>query len=135
MQNIFEYAARKKLRFPSAHGELTAEQLWDVPLRDTRGFNLNEIAKGINRAVKDASEENFVTTTVKTPDLERREVALAVVKHVIEVKLAEEKAASERAAKKREKEQLLEILAKKQAGELDALSVEDLQKRIAALED
>ena len=36
--NIFEYATRAKLRFASSRGDLTVEQLWDVPLRSTDGF-------------------------------------------------------------------------------------------------
>lgn len=134
MQNIFEYATRSKLRFASTRGELTAEQLWDVPLRARDDFNLNMIAKAANKALKDISEESFVETR-KTAEHTRREVALEVVKHVIEVKLAEEKAAETRAERKQEKEKLLAILAEKQAGKLSELSEKELQKRIAALGD
>jgi hypothetical protein len=133
-QNIFEYATRSKLRFASIRGELTVEQLWDVPLRARDDFNLNAIAKGVSKLNKEVSEENFVET-VRTAVHTRCAMALEIVKHVIETKLGEEKAAKDRAAKKQEKEQLLTILAEKQAGKLSELSVEDLQKRIAALED
>jgi len=137
MQNIFEYATRNKLRFSSARGELTVEQLWDVPLRSQQSadsFSLNAIAKAASRALKDISEESFVETA-KTPEHTRREMALEAVKYVIEVKLAEEEAAKARAARKQEKDQLLAILAEKQAGKLSELSERELQKRIAALGD
>lgn len=134
MQNIFEYATRNKLRFSSPRGELTIEQLWDVPLRSRDDFNLNAVAKTTNKALKEISEESFVETT-KTPEHTRREVALEVVKYVIDTKLAEEAAAQTRAAKKQEKEKLLAILAEKQDGKLSELSEKELQKRIAALED
>jgi len=134
MQNIFEYATRNKLRFASIRGELSVEQLWDVPLRGRDDFNLNAIAKAANKAFKDVSEENFVETT-KTPEHARREATLSVVKYIIEVKLAEEEAAKNRAAKKQEKEKLLAILAEKQAGKLSELSEKELQRRIAALDD
>ncbi len=133
MQNIFEYAARNKLRFMSARGELSVEQLWDVPLRSRDDFNLNAVAKIANKALKE-TEENFVETT-KTVEHARREAAMEVVKYVIETKLAEEEAAKSRAEKKQEKEKLLGILAEKQAGKLSELSEKELQKRIAALED
>jgi hypothetical protein len=133
-QNIFEYATRNKLRFASSRGELTVEQLWDVPLRSRDDFNLNAIAKTANKAVKDISEESFVETK-KTPEHTRRESALEVVKYVIDVRLTEEKATETRAAKKQEKEKLLNILAEKQAGKLSELTERELQKRIAALED
>ena len=57
-----------------------------------------------------------------------------LVKHVIDVKLTEEKAAKDRAANRAKKEKLLGILAEKQDGALSALSVEELQKQIAELE-
>lgn len=134
MNNIFEYATRRKLRFASIRGELSVEQLWEVPLRSRDEFNLNAVAKAANRMLKEVSEESFVETS-KTIEHERREAALEVVKYVIETKLAEEATAKDRAAKKLEKEKLLSILAEKQDGKLSELSEKELQKRIAALED
>lgn len=133
MNNIFEYVTRNKLRFPSTRGELTVEQLWDVPLRSKDEFNLNSIAKAVNKAFKDISEENFVETK-KTVEHTRKETALEVIKYVIEVKIAEEKETAARAEKKKEKEKLLAILAEKQDGKLSALSEKELQERIAALD-
>lgn len=134
MNNVFEFATRYKLRFTSIRGELSVEQLWDVPLRSRDDFNLNVIAKAANKALKEISEESFVETN-KTFEHTRREAALEVVKHVIDVKVSEDKAAEARATKKQEKEKLLGILAEKQAGKLSELSEKELQKRIAALED
>lgn len=134
MNNIFEYATRNKLRFTSIKGELSVEQLWDVPLRSRDDFNLNAVAKAANKAFKEISEESFVETA-KTVEHTRREAALEVVKYVIDVKLAEEESAKKRAANKQEKEKLLGILAEKQAGKLSELSEKELQKRIAALEE
>ena len=131
--NIFEYATRNKLRFASTKGELSVEQLWDVPLRSTDGFNLDAIAKGANKAFKDATEESFVTTT-RTPAVTHLELTLEVVKNVISTKLADEEMAKRRAENKTEKEKLLRILAEKQEGRLSELTEKELQKRIAALE-
>jgi hypothetical protein len=131
--NIFEYASRNKLRFQSLRGELTLEQLWDVPLRSRDGFDLNAVAKAANKAWKDLSEESFVETE-KTREHVRRETALEVVKSVIETKLAEEETDKRRATNKLEREKLLAILAEKQAGKLSELSEKELQRRIAALE-
>lgn len=132
-QNIFEYATRNKLRFASIKGELTAEQLWDIPLRSNDDFNLNTVAKTTNKALKDISEESFVETK-KTAKQSRLEVALEVVKYVIETKLDEEKAAEARASNKKKKEALLTALAEKQAGKLSEMSEKELQKQIAALD-
>jgi hypothetical protein len=132
--NIFEFAVRSKLRFQSVRGELSLEQLWDVPLRSKDDFNLNAVAKGASKAWKDISEDSFVETA-RTAAHDRLENALAVVMYVIEVKLEEEKAAKKRAENKAEREKLLAILAEKQEGKLSKLSVEALQKRIEALEE
>lgn len=135
--NIFEFATRNELRFTSNRGELSVEQLWAVPLRGRSSidhFNLNAIAKEASKALKDISEENFVESTV-TAEHMCRSVALEVVKYIIETKLAEETAALTRAAKKQEKAKLLAILAEKQDGKLSEMSVEELQKRIVALDE
>lgn len=131
--NMFEYAARNALRFPSSKGQLTAEQLWQVPLRSRDDFNLNMIAKLASKDLKETAEENFVESS-KTPEHSRNELVLNIIKHVIATKLGEEEAARTRAERKQEKEKLLNILAEKQAGKLSELSEKELQKRIAALE-
>lgn len=134
MKNLFEYATRNKLRFASTRGLLTVEQLWDAPLRSKDDFNLNSIAKAASKAWKEISEESFVETA-KTPEHTSREMALDIVKYVIDVKLDEEVAAEKRVANKIEKEKLLKILAEKQEGKLSELSEKELQKRIAALSE
>lgn len=130
--SIFEYATRNKLRFASAKGELSIEQLWDVPLRSSDGFNLDVIARAANKAFKEATEESFVSST-RTPAITRLEMSLETVKRVIEVKLGDEELAKKRAENKVERERLLAILAEKQAGKLSDLSEKELQRRIAAL--
>ena len=131
--NIFEYAVRNKIRFASPRGELSVEQLWDVPLRSKDDFNLNTIAQTTNKAVKNATEESFVETT-RTALHVRLEVALDCVKHIIEVKLNDENTAKKRAENKLEREKLLGILAEKQTGKLSALTEEEIKKRIEALD-
>ena len=132
-ENLFLYATRNKLRFASSRGNLSVEELWDVPLRSKDEFNLDTIAKSVNRALKAVSEESFVETR-KTPEHTKLETALEVVKFVIETKRTEEEKAKKRAANQLEKAKLLEILAEKQNGRLSELSEKELQKRIAALD-
>lgn len=131
-QNIFEYATRHKLRFGSVRGDLTTEQLWDLPLRSKDNFDLDAVAKATNAKLKALTEESFVSTE-KTPASTKVEVALEVVKTIIASKLADEAAAKKKAANKVEKKRLLGILAEKQTGALSALTEAELQKRIADL--
>lgn len=131
--NLFEYASRNKLRFTSVKGEITAEQLWDIPLRSRDDFNLDAVAKNANKAFKAATEESFVNTEPR-PEHVRLEMTLEVVKHVIATKIEEEAAAVKRAETKAEKETLLKILAEKQEGKLSNLTEAELRKRIKALD-
>jgi len=131
--NMFECATRAKIRFASTKGELSVEQLWDVPLRSKDDFNLNTVAKAASKALKDATEESFVETA-RTAMHVKLETTLEVVKHIIEVRLYEEENAKKRSENKLEREKLLGILAEKQAGKLSALSENELKKRIEALE-
>lgn len=132
--NYFEYATRTKLRFPSTKGELTIEQLWDVPLRSRDDFNLNSVAKAASKKLKDLSEENFVEAATKTPEHVRCETVLAIVKYIIDIKVGEEQAAERRAENKIKKEKLLKILAEKEEGKLSEMSMAELKKQIAQLE-
>lgn len=132
--SIFQYATRNKLRFPSDRGELTVEQLWDVPLRSNDTFNLDAIAKASYKSLKEVTEESFVETKQK-PIQKLLEIRLEVVKHIIGVKLEEERLAKKRAENKKTREKMLEILAEKQDGKLSKLSEQELRRRIAELEE
>jgi hypothetical protein len=133
MDNIFEYATRHKVRFASTRGDLSLEQLWDVPLRSKDGFNLDAVAKAANKALKDLTEESFVEKD-RSPVVTKAEVSLEVVKHVIQVRINEEIEAKRRADNRAEKERLLAILAEKQTSKLSELSEKEIQRRINALQ-
>ena len=129
MNNLFQIATRRKMRFTSIRGLMSAEDLWEIPLRSKDGFNLNEIAKEANRKVKAADEESFVDVD-STPESRVVEMALAVVMQVIEVMLDEEKTQKKAAENAKERQKLLRILAEKKVGALSDLSVAELEKRI-----
>jgi hypothetical protein len=120
-----------KIRFETTKGALTVEDLWDLPLTSARYANLNDIAKGINRELKASGEEDFVSPATKAD--ETLALKLAVVKHIIGVRLAENEEAKLIADKRAQKEKLLELIARKQDQELEGKSLEDLQKMVEAL--
>lgn len=132
MSNLFEYATRNKIRFSSIKGELSVEQLWDVPLRSKDGFDLDAIAKTANKAWKSLTEESFVETK-RTVQQSKAETALEIVKYVIDTKLEEEAKAVQRAKNRDEREYLLKVLAEKQLSKLSDMSVADIEKRIKNL--
>jgi hypothetical protein len=133
VNSMFEVASRAKIRFQSVRNELTVEQLWDVPLRSKDDFNLDVIAKTANKALKTLTEESFVETR-KTPAQSKAELALDIVKYVIQTKLDEEAEAERRAANRVKKEALLKAIAEKQEGKLSAMSEKELLKQLNELD-
>lgn len=126
----FEKASRLKLRFETAKGELWVEDLWDLPLRGN-GTSLNSLAKNLNRKLKDEGEEDFVSPSTRANEVLGLQFDL--VKHVIEIRLAEAEAAAQVREKKEKKQKLLEIISRKQDAALEQTPVEDLEKMLAEL--
>lgn len=130
--NLFEQASRLKLRWLSPRGELTSEQLWDLPLTSKNGFDLDSIAKTVNAELKACSEESFVATK-KNPTEEMWALRLDILKHVIASKIADEqkRAVAAEVAAKRQK--IMAALSAKQDQALEGKSIEELQAELAAL--
>ncbi len=132
--DIFERASRAKLRFASSVGDLTTEQMWDLPLT-AKGDrpNLDSLARGVFSELKSLEEGSFVTLT-PDPRKVTMELALDILKHVIAAKL-EAKAASEKAAENAErKRKLLSALASKEEAELVGMSKDQIEAEIAKLD-
>ena len=132
MDNLFMQATREKFRFQSNKGDLSVEQLWDMPLTSRTGFDLDTVAKAVNSDLKGANEESFVNTT-NNPAVSRLQNKLEVVKAIIEIKLVEAEAAKKRAEKAAERQRLMEVLHSKKDQELQGLSVEEIERRLSQL--
>ena len=125
--NIFEYAVRNKVRFPF-RGMISVEDLWDLSLT-----NLDSIYKELNKQVKQSEEESLLTT--KTSVDTELEVQIAIVKHIVSVKLAEQEVREKAAAKKAQKQRIMSIIAAKEDEALQNSSVDDLKKMLSELDD
>ena len=94
MTDIYKEASRKQLRFPTqAIGELTVDQLWQLPLI-ARGnkVDLDSLAMAVQAELQTLAAGSFVR---KSPDPRQIELTLKlnILKDVIETKLAEEETA------------------------------------------
>ena len=127
VENIFEFASRNKVRFPFK-GMISVEDLWDLSLT-----NLDSIYKTLNKQVKQSEEESLLSTKVSV-DTEL-EVQIAIVKHIVSVKLAEKEAAEKVSAKKAQKQKIMSIIATKQDEALQNSSIDDLKKMLDELGD
>ena len=125
---------RKAFRFPSTRGDLTFEELWNLPLQSTKGgFSLDAVAQTLHAESLKNEGVSFVTQAV-SPEAAHATERLEVVKYVIATKLAENKAKLEREAKAQAKRNLVDLLADKEAQALQSLTVEEIKARIAALD-
>ena len=131
--NIFEQATRKGLRFETIRGPVTVEQLWQMPLQSKNLFDLDSVAKAANAKVKSFTEESFVTTTNNNPAKAEAELALDVVKYIINTKIAEAAEAARAAEKQQTRQKILGLMAEKQDEALKGMSMEDLKKQLDAL--
>ena len=127
MDTLLLKALQAKLRFTSRNGSISVEDLNDLSLT-----SLDRMAVAVATELE-AQEKTFLATTKKgSPNLQ---LALDVLKLFITVKTEEAKVKAERADKKAARAFLLDLKAKKEADALQTLSIEDIEKRLAALED
>ncbi len=131
--SIFEKAARAKLRFPSTVGDLTPEQLWDLPLQ-SRGDrpDLDTLARDAYTQLKEIGEISFVDDR-PDPRKAELELQLEIVKHVIESKKADWAVAAKAAENAERKRKLLAALSAKEEGELAGMSREEIEAEIAKI--
>lgn len=126
MENLFMTASRSKLRFNSSAGPLTVEDLWDLPLTDTRKANLDDVAKSLSKQLKEANEEqSFVKPA--TAGSNETSVKFELVLFVIRTKMAERDAAKARADKEANKQKIMSLIEKKRDQSLENKSAEELQ--------
>jgi hypothetical protein len=129
--NIFEQISRDKTRFPVSvgriNGNLSGEDLWELNLEQ-----LDAVARGYNKAIKETDEESFITK--KSTANKELHLRFDVVKHIIDVKLEEaekRKVAKERAVKRAE---LKELIGKKIRSAQEEKSLDQLQEELAILD-
>lgn len=131
---MFQQAARLKLRFITPVGNLTVEDLWDLPLTTTKAnkASLDDVARSLHLQLQSNADISFVNTNPKTD--QTIQLSFDIVKHIIDVLLAENAAEAMKKANKDRKQHLLGILAQKENESLSQLSLDELRAAINALE-
>lgn len=131
----FELASRLKLRFDSPKGQLTTEDLWDLPLTSPSGnrANLDSIAIALHRETRDVAEVVSFVETEASSGSEELLLKFEIVRHVIRVKVAERDRAKEASDRKEKKQRLLALIAQKQDQELAGKSIDELRSLAESL--
>lgn len=125
-ENLFEMATRNKMRFPSTKGELFVEDLWDLSDKD-----LDVIYKNLKDQEVKSSEESLLDDANVDPKLT---VAIGIVKHIFTTKRNERLEAKELIDKKRNQQLYIDALSRRKLKDIDNMSVEELEAKIAELD-
>lgn len=131
---MFEKAARLKLRFATPVGDLSAEDLWDLPLTTRAGSNkanLDDLARALHQQIEQAPTVSFVKPTEPVSVIPQLKFDLVL--HVIKVKLAEQEAAQKAQVTRERKQQIMALIEQKKNDALGASSIEELQAMLDAL--
>ncbi len=132
---MFEKAARLKLRFNTHIGQLSVEDLWDLPLTstDARKANLDVIAIALDKELKETTTTSFVKKVSKGSVVDLARLKFDIVLRVIEVRQIEAEAADLKRVNAEKKQRLLELISQKQDEALKGKSVDELQALVNAL--
>lgn len=128
---MFKKALQLKLRFDTAKGQLTVEDLFDLPLTSESKVSLNGIAISVNRELQASQEKSFVDT--KSSGNATLELGLEILKEVIADRIEHNEIERTAAGRKQNKEKLMSILADKQDEDLKGKSAAEIQGMIDAL--
>lgn len=133
MTNIFEAASRKKLTFATTRGQITVDQLWDLPLK-TGTLSLNSIAVDLKKKIVQTEDmvdlvDGDGTDTVATSKVADDKLRLEIIMHIIKVMKDERDARQSREAKLSQIRMLDAAIAEQEYAELVKGSTEELKKR------
>lgn len=131
MNNIFEKGTRDNVKFSTSKGNVGIPDLWTY-----NEITLANLGKSLKAELKPLVEEDdeFSITPAKTSkEAEVLKLKIAIVKHILEVKISEKRAKNEAHALESRKQELRELIAIKK-GEADkGKALEDLEKELAEL--
>ena len=132
--NIFEKASRMKLRFNvGSRLNLTVENLWDLPLTNIKGEDLDHIAIELQEKLS-TNEKSFVVQQSKNKETQLNQLKFDIVKYIIDVRLEEQKVANLERQRAQEIATLKELQKQAKIRDLQNLSSEEIEERIKSLE-
>jgi len=123
---MYKKATQLKLRFETSKGLLSAEQVWDLSRNQ-----LANIIKTLKKKLKQESDDelSFLDDTVNQVD-EITQLQFDIVKDIYLTKKAVAEATQKEAETKAHNQKILEIIKRKQEGQLEEMSIKDLEKRL-----
>lgn len=129
---MFEKASRLKLRFDTPKGQLSVEDLWDLPLHSLTGkANLDDVARVLDADLQADSNRSFVNKATSADEILK--LKFDIVIHVINTRLDEREASNKLAEKREQKQKIMAIIEQKKDAALSEASLADLEKMLAGM--
>ena len=122
---MFEKASKLRLRYKVSNGVIATEDLWELSLK-----SLDTLAKSVYKEIQETGDISFINESVGNS---LDELRLEIIKHVIQVKLAQRDEAALNAEKQARKQTIMQILADKKDNSLREMSEEELIKALESL--
>ena len=119
--SIYKRATKKKLRIQTSVGMLSIEQLWDLPLEA-----LDTLAVSLEKAYKESGSKSFLNKTKAVKDADLK-LTFDIVLDVLETKQKDAAKSMKAADTKAHNQKILGLIAKKKEGEMEEMSVEELE--------
>ena len=116
--NIFEQASRKRIRFNTGIGLLSVEDVWQLPLTNVKGANLDWLAMQLQEECAAKSKKSFVHK-VETKD-EDAQLRFDIVLHIISVKLARHD----------RRQRIMALIERKENEQFDQKSLDELRAEL-----
>ena len=125
-KNLFEIASREKYRFPY-RGMISTEDLWDLPVE-----KLDQIFKELNEVLRRTEEESLLTEKTKENESLRNKVA--IIRYIVAFKMEEKEKAKKAVENRQKKQQILNIISRKQDEKLQNMTEEQLMAMLDELD-
>lgn len=117
---MYKEAIRSGMRIQTNKGNLSIEQLWDLPLTE-----LNTLAVSLDEKYKNSKGKSFLDTkTVADKGLKNQ---FDIVLDILETKKEELDIASKKKENKDHNAKIFALIAKKKEGELEGKSLKQLE--------
>lgn len=123
---MFEKAVRQKLRFTHKNfqkGLCSVEELWDLPLQE-----LDKMYQELNAEIKEQQEDSLLEDKTETHNILK--LKTDIVKHIVDVRLQEQKEREEAAKREQDKQKILSIIEEKEEDNLRDKSADELRELV-----
>lgn len=131
--DIFLRASRARLRFQSANGNLTVEDLWEIPLTTSSSnkASIENIGAGLLEKQSKYKQNSILGPATRSAEQETVDLAVEVLRTVAQIRQAEINAKTLAAAKASEAAKLKQRIEEL---EFSSATPDELRARLAALQ-